>query len=55
MAALRQSQLFTAIQTQMPAGKQMEGLRLKLTALPADRFWKEGAGGFCACWKSRSA
>lgn len=37
MAALRPSQPLTKTRTQMPAGKQMAGLRLKLSALFADR------------------
>ena len=37
MAALRPSQPFTKTRSQMPAGKQMAELRLKLSALFADR------------------
>ena len=39
----------------MPAGKRTAGLKLRLSGLPAGRLQKEGAGGRCACWKSKSA
>ncbi len=55
MAALSQSQRFTATRIQMPDGKRTAGLKRRSSGLPVGRPRKADADGHCASWKSKSA